>query len=176
MSEAYAVLLVFASPVLDRFLLARHHRRGWELPGGRIEPGEDPMTAARREWDEETHLPLAALEPLALHARADGRSGHLFLGACHAAPAAALPRPPPGAVDPQGGVVETAWFARLADAAPLAFPDDPYRALAGLVLERTGSTRAWRLPAGETPAAFTARLSAHPDARPTGVLARPPGQ
>lgn len=26
----------------------------WEFPGGRLEPGEDPLTAARREWAEET--------------------------------------------------------------------------------------------------------------------------
>jgi 8-oxo-dGTP pyrophosphatase MutT (NUDIX family)/GNAT superfamily N-acetyltransferase len=29
----------------------------WEPPGGGIEPGEDPLTAVLREWDEETGLP-----------------------------------------------------------------------------------------------------------------------
>lgn len=29
----------------------------WEPPGGGIEPGEEPMTATKREWREETGLP-----------------------------------------------------------------------------------------------------------------------
>ncbi|GAA2140749.1 NUDIX hydrolase [Actinomadura napierensis] len=47
-----SVLLVF-----DR------HRRQWELPGGRIEPGESPLQAGVRELCEETglHLPALAL-------------------------------------------------------------------------------------------------------------------
>lgn len=41
----------------DRVLLAhwaRGRRRGWTLPGGGIEPGEDPAGAAVREIEEET--------------------------------------------------------------------------------------------------------------------------
>lgn len=30
----------------------------WEFPGGGIEPGEDPYDAARREWAEETGMPV----------------------------------------------------------------------------------------------------------------------
>lgn len=32
----------------------------WEFPGGRMEPGEDPFDAAKREWQEETGLKLPA--------------------------------------------------------------------------------------------------------------------
>jgi len=52
-----------------RFLVAR--RRGevhlagyWEFPGGKIEPGEEPAEAARRELEEETGLLALSLEPL----------------------------------------------------------------------------------------------------------------
>jgi len=31
----------------------------WSIPKGEFEPGEDPFTAAQREWKEETNLPLS---------------------------------------------------------------------------------------------------------------------
>jgi len=51
----------------ERFLLAVHHsylplnRGRWGLPGGRIEIGEDPEDAARREVNEELGIELGAL-------------------------------------------------------------------------------------------------------------------
>ena len=60
----------------DRLLVLRTHRHvvdleGWELPGGIVEPGEDPMVAASREAAEETGWrpdgpgrTLVAFEPL----------------------------------------------------------------------------------------------------------------
>jgi 8-oxo-dGTP diphosphatase len=52
-----------------RFLVARRpgdvHLAGfWEFPGGKIEAGEEPAEAARRELDEETGLFAPSLEPL----------------------------------------------------------------------------------------------------------------
>ena len=38
----------------------------WALPGGRIEPGEEPLAAARREVREETLLEVTGGEPLAM--------------------------------------------------------------------------------------------------------------
>ncbi|NAS22872.1 NUDIX domain-containing protein [Herbidospora sp. NEAU-GS84] len=38
----------------DRVLLLRNERDEWELPGGRLEPGEDPAGRLAREIEEET--------------------------------------------------------------------------------------------------------------------------
>jgi len=37
-----------------RVLLLRNEREEWELPGGKLEPGEDPSTCVAREITEET--------------------------------------------------------------------------------------------------------------------------
>jgi len=49
--------------------LVRQYRRPadallWELPAGRLEPGEEPSRAAGRELEEEAGLSAGALEPL----------------------------------------------------------------------------------------------------------------
>ena len=54
---------VGSSPAAIEILIARRHdhaiRGGlWELPGGKIEPGEDAVSAAIRETREEAGLPL----------------------------------------------------------------------------------------------------------------------
>lgn len=43
------------------------HRPGmWEIPGGRLNPGEDPSLGLRREVKEETNLLVEVLDPLAV--------------------------------------------------------------------------------------------------------------
>ncbi|MDD3398572.1 MAG: NUDIX hydrolase [Candidatus Methanomethylophilaceae archaeon] len=37
-------------------------RKGWEMPGGSIEPGETPAEAARREFREESGMELEVLD------------------------------------------------------------------------------------------------------------------
>ncbi|HSA52087.1 MAG TPA: NUDIX domain-containing protein [Yinghuangia sp.] len=53
---------VFVRDVCDRVLLTRVDRpgRGWDVPGGHIEPGESPHAAAARELAEEAGLAVAA--------------------------------------------------------------------------------------------------------------------
>jgi ADP-ribose pyrophosphatase len=53
-----------------RFVLVRQYRyavadRVWELPAGRLDAGEEPAAAARRELEEEVGRRAGNLEPLA---------------------------------------------------------------------------------------------------------------
>ena len=64
--------VALAVPVREgRVLVGRRppdvHMAGYlEFPGGRVEPGEEPLTAARRELEEETGLRADSWEPLVL--------------------------------------------------------------------------------------------------------------
>jgi 8-oxo-dGTP pyrophosphatase MutT (NUDIX family) len=59
--------MVLLSDDAGRVLLVRHtygDRRAWELPGGWVERGEDPIDAARRETREELGADVADWTPV----------------------------------------------------------------------------------------------------------------
>ncbi|MFY0407853.1 (deoxy)nucleoside triphosphate pyrophosphohydrolase [Solicola sp. PLA-1-18] len=59
-----------------RLLAAERATGGWELPGGKVEPGESDADAARRELHEELEIEPAVLGPLPLEVPI---SDHLLL-------------------------------------------------------------------------------------------------
>ena len=48
----------------DRFLMTQLTQRGWDIPGGHIEPSESPEQAVRREVVEETNATIRDLHLL----------------------------------------------------------------------------------------------------------------
>ena len=59
-----ALVLAFMG---DRFLMTELLSRGWDIPGGHVEVGEQPEETARREVYEETGATLGPLHPLGYH-------------------------------------------------------------------------------------------------------------
>lgn len=65
-----ASVLIFAI-FHGNLLWVKHPTRGWEVPGGKIEPGEQPETAVIREAYEEAGAHLANLHWLGEYAIVD---------------------------------------------------------------------------------------------------------
>src|SRR6267143_7098231 len=83
---AVAVVLLSDDAGRACFLLTRRaaglrkHAKQWALPGGRLEPGESALDAARRELSEEVGLALGADAALGLLDDYPTRSGFLITG------------------------------------------------------------------------------------------------
>jgi len=61
------------------------HKPGvWEIPGGRLDPGEDPFEGLKRETKEETGLEIEVKNPLRIHhfTRDDGQIITMIVFVC----------------------------------------------------------------------------------------------
>ena len=69
--QLFDAVLVFLFDASWRFLIVRHRERGWELPGGKRNPGECVFATAARELKEESGgivVPMDHFRPLASYA------------------------------------------------------------------------------------------------------------
>lgn len=114
---AFSIVACFASRERERFIIARHEKRGWELPGGTVEAGESAFEAAMREFREEIGH---SLDEARIVLETDTPEGPCtvvagFLG--------------DGVQGEDDAIKEWRWVSSLSDVEPLAWPDDPYGAI-----------------------------------------------
>jgi 8-oxo-dGTP diphosphatase len=115
--QQYTVIVALRGAASGKeFLMVDHKRRGWELPGGKVEAGEGPVHCALREFREETGHLLASPRFVAKLRKPNGTC-YVFTGGLGAKV---------DDVDAGDAVGGMKWFARLPRGERLAFPDDPY--------------------------------------------------
>lgn len=118
LASPLAVEVWLFDEALERVLLVRHRWRLWVPPGGKVERGETPRTAAQREVFEETGLrPVLRAEPAAVAVRSYHPDWPATLGLSYAAVGE-----PASALRAEAGQ-EVAWTP-LARTWESAFPDD----------------------------------------------------
>lgn len=86
----------------DNILLIRHHKRGWELPQGRVEEGENLVDALCREVREEAGIEIEPGPLGAVWSLISGQPAIIFTF---------LGRYKSGDLHPSGDSVEAGWFS-----------------------------------------------------------------
>jgi 8-oxo-dGTP pyrophosphatase MutT (NUDIX family) len=104
-------------------LALRRELRGWELPGGRAEPGEDERAALVRELREETGLDVEVAERVGEYRRRGFAAHRALVYRCHARG---------GALRPSADTPAVAWFS------PAALPDTLFPWFRGPLLDALG--------------------------------------
>jgi 8-oxo-dGTP pyrophosphatase MutT (NUDIX family) len=112
--EPFAIVVCFETGDRERFVLARHQDRGWELPGGTVEEGEAPLATARREFHEEIGRRLDDAHLVQTWPTPEGT--------CHVASGRLGDRLGEG----EAAIREWRLVRSLDEVEPLAWPDDPY--------------------------------------------------
>ncbi len=84
----------------NEVLLIRHHKRGWEIPQGRVEEGENLVDALHREVREETGVEIELGPLAAIWSKLTPPAALIFTF---------LGRYAGGALTPTGDSVETRW-------------------------------------------------------------------
>ena len=81
--SVFAMVIPFA-PGQRQFFMSHNYRRDtWELPSGKVDPGESPIQAAERELLEEAGAQVDQLRPLGILLTRLGQvpgQGHLYWG------------------------------------------------------------------------------------------------
>jgi 8-oxo-dGTP pyrophosphatase MutT (NUDIX family) len=106
-------------------LALRRELRGWELPGGRAEPGEDEKSALVRELREETGLTVEPLERVGEYRRRGFAAHRARVYRC---------RVVGGALRPSDDTPAVAWFR------PEALPDTVFPWFRRPLLDALGGT------------------------------------
>lgn len=123
--QDFTIVVCWEDDQRERFLMARHRDRGWELPGGSVRPGENPLLGAVREFGEETGHRLQGAE---LVLTTETPKGKCWVVQGVWGPAVEGHQPA------EGEKIETVRFVgRLSEVEPLAWPDDPYQEIESAV-------------------------------------------
>lgn len=138
----------------DRVVLAEIPDRGWCIPSGRIEVGESPEEAARREAYEEAGVTLGRLVPLGSFVFTEPETGTQRHAPAFVAEAVGL-----GAL-PDGSESQGRMLVAVEDIAGLYYAWD---ALLAAVFEEAASAKAQLLPAGTLLSVFTEQPAGSPE-------------